>query len=191
MITRLQRAIASPHLLTRAALLFIPPLIMFPISALALPAQTPEGTVRPIRVEYDEKSDTTRVTLNPIILVSRRHEELRLGVFSSHPGKTPTKPKEVALVFISLTAAAANKYESARQLTIIADKERFRFGETQRTTQAEKGLFMESLMTVVPFETFVKVGRAKEVTVKVGITEVKLKPEQVLMLRTAASYMGR
>lgn len=164
---------------------------MFPISARATLAQTPEGQVRAIRVEYDEKSDTTRVTLNPIILVSRRHEELRLGAIASHPGKAPAKPKEVALVFISLTSAAADKYESARQLTITAGAERFKFGQTQRTTQSEKGLFMESLMTIVPFETFEKVAWAKEVTIKLGITEVKLTPDQVLMLRAAASYMGQ
>ncbi|CAN5761538.1 hypothetical protein BH20ACI3_BH20ACI3_25160 [soil metagenome] len=187
----LQGAIAFPHLLTRAALLLIPPLIMCFISALASPGQTPEGQVSPIRVEYDEKSDTRRVTLNPIILVSRRHEELRLGAFSSHQGKVPLTPKEVALVFLSLTTAATNKYESARQLTITADENRFGCGETQRTTQTEKGLFMETLMTVVPFETFVKIAQAKEVKLKLGITEVKLEPEHVLMLRAAASYMGK
>jgi hypothetical protein len=191
MINRLQSATAFPPLLSRAALLFIAALIMCPMSDLAFPRQTPESQASPVRAEYDEKSDTMRVTLNPIILVSRRHEELRLGVFSSHQGKAPAMPKEVALVFISLTASAANKYESARALTIIADGERFRWGETQRTTQTRDGLFMESLMTVVPFETFVKVAGAKEVTVKLGITEVKLKPAQVKMLQAAATYMGQ
>lgn len=189
MINRLHSAIASPRLLTRAALLFVSPLFMFSMSARASLAQTPEGQVSPVRIEYDEKSDTTKVMLNPIILVSKKHEELRLAAFSSHQGKAHAPPKEVALVFISLTAAAANKYESARKLTIIADGERFMCGETQRTTQSEKGLFIESLMSVVPFETFVKVARAKEVTVKLGFTEVKLKPEQVMLLREAASFM--
>ncbi|CAN5792709.1 hypothetical protein BH18ACI4_BH18ACI4_08280 [soil metagenome] len=190
MTVRVQSRIAF-SLLTWAALLFIPPLIIFSMSAPSSQAQTPEGQVSPIKVEYDEKSDTTRVTLNPIILVSRRHEELRLGAFSSHQGKARATPKEVGLVFLSLTTEATNKYESARQLTIIADEERLRCGETRRATQTEKGLFVESLMTVVPFETFVKVARAKEVTVKLGVTEVTLKPEQVLMLRAAASYMGQ
>lgn len=158
--------------------------------SLATSAQTAEGQVRAFRVEYDDKTDTTKITLNPIILVSRRHEELRLGAFSAYQGKARATPKEVALVFISLTSAPSTKYESARQLTIIADAERFRCGQAQRTTQSEKGLFMESLMAVVTFETFVKVARASEVTVKLGITEVKLNPEQVLMLRAAASYMG-
>ena len=158
--------------------------------SLATSAQTSEGQARAFSVEYDEKSDTTKVTLNPIILVSRRHEELRLGAFSAYPGKDRATPKEVALVFISLTSAPSTKYESARQLTIIADGERFKCGQTQRTTQSNKGVFMESLTAVVPFETFVKVARASDVTVKLGITEVKLNPKQVLMLRAAASYMG-
>lgn len=157
--------------------------------SLATSAQTSEGQARAFSVEYDEKSDTTKVTLNPIILVSRRHEELRLGAFSAYPGKARATPKEVALVFISLTSAPSTKYESA-QLTIIAGGERFRCGQTQRTTQSNKGVFMESLTAVVPFETFVKVARASDVTVKLGITEVKLNPKQVLMLRAAASYMG-
>ncbi len=139
-------------------------LVISCIPLAAAPAQDPK--VNPVSIEYDEKSDTTKVTLNPIVLVSRKQEELRLGAVATHRGKVQAKPTEMALVFISLSAAAGNKYESARKLTILADTQRFPCGEAQRSTQSQNGLFVESLMSIVSFETFLKIVRAENVVIE-------------------------
>jgi len=179
-----------PHALYRSArlLIILPALVIASIFVAA--AQTSDNRAKPVIVEYDEKSDTTKVTLNPIILVSRKQEELRLGAVASYRGKAQAQPTEVALVFLSLSAAGDNKYEFARKLTISADTQRFTCGEAQRSTQSQNGLFVESLVSVVSFDTFLKIVRSENVAMKLGITEIKLKSEQLMMLRAAASYMG-
>lgn len=84
-----------------------------------------------VTVEYDERNDITRISLNPMILASRKFEELRLGAVASYKGKVKIQPKEVALIFISLSASDENKYETARKLTVLADGERLALGEAQ------------------------------------------------------------
>jgi hypothetical protein len=165
--------------------------LLFVFISCASAAQTQETQGQSVKVEYDPQKDITQITLNPVILVSRKFEELRLGALTSYKGKVKVEPKEVALIFISLSATDTNKYESTRQLTILADEQRFPLGETQRSKQAQNGLFIESMSAIVPFDVFLRVGRAKDVTVKLGLTTVKLSTQQITLLRAAASYMAQ
>lgn len=142
-----------------------------------------------VKVEYDQDKDLTQISLNPIIIASRKFEELRLGAVSAYPGKVKTRPKEIALIFLSLSATDANKYESARKLTIVADGERIAIGEAQRTKQAQSGLFIESMMVSIPTDLFLRISWSKEVTLKLGFTEIALSPAHITILRAAASYM--
>ena len=142
-----------------------------------------------VTVEYDQRNDITRISLNPMILASRKFEELRLGAVASYKGKVKIQPKEVALIFISLSAADENKYQTARKLTIVADSERLALGETQWSKQAQGRLFLQSMLAVIPSDTFLQITRAKEVTMRLGLTEVKLTTDQITLLRAAASYM--
>jgi hypothetical protein len=143
-----------------------------------------------IKVAYDAPSDTTKVLLNPMIVASRKHQELRLGAFSSSKGKTIIKPKEIALVFVSLSVSAGEGYENARKLTVTADARKYPFGGMQRSVQTINGVAAESLLTVMPYETFLAIAYAKKVSLKIGLTEVELTPEHIKTLRAAASYMA-
>lgn len=157
--------------------------------ASACPRPEQDNKSEVVRVEYDGDKDLTKITLNPMILVSRKFEELRLGAMTSYRGKVKIQPKEVALIFISLTTADANKYEAARRLTATADGQRLTLGEARWSKQAQNGLFVESMLAVIPFDTFLRISRAKELTMKLGFTEVKLSTDHITMLRAAASYM--
>lgn len=75
------------------------------------------------------------VTLNPIILASRKLEELRIGAISGYPGKVKSKPKEVAPIFLSVSKTDENRYDVARKLLVTADERKFDWGETQRTNK--------------------------------------------------------
>jgi hypothetical protein len=151
--------------------------------------QTQQSQGELIKVVYDQQKDVTQVTLNPFILVSRKYEELRLGAVTGYQGKVKTKPKEVALIFMSITTSDVNKYETARKLIASVDGERLVFGPAQRSKQAQNGLFVESLMIALPTDDFLRICRAKAVTLKLGFTEVELSPAQITVLRAAASYM--
>jgi hypothetical protein len=148
-----------------------------------------QQNVQLIKTEYDEKKDFTQLTLNPIILASRKLEELRLGAVTGYPGKVKSKPKDIALVFLSLSKTEENRYESARKLIIVADERRFDWGEMKRSKQGQNGLFMETMTTTVPIDDFLFVTGSKQVKVRVGLTEVDLTTDQLSVLRLLASYI--
>lgn len=150
-------------------------------------AQANKGEL--VKTEYDPKKNVTQITFNPITIASRKLEELRLGAVTGYPGKEKTRPKEIVLVFLALSPTEMNKYESARKLTVIADGERIALGETQRTSQAQGGLYIESLMITIPTDLFVRIVWSKELILKLGFTVVELSPAHITTLRAAASYM--
>jgi hypothetical protein len=161
-------------------------LVAFAASSSAL-GQEVKGDL--LKVEYDAQKDVTQISLNPIILISRKHEELRLGAVTGYPGQVKVAPREVILVFVSLTGADVNKYEAARKLTVIIGEQRLPMGETKRAKATQGGLFIETLTISIPMDLFLRMGRAKEVTLKLGFTEVPLTPQQITILRAAGSYM--
>jgi hypothetical protein len=142
-----------------------------------------------IKTEYDAKKDFTQLTLNPIILASRKFEELRPGAVTGYPGKVKSKPKSIALFFLSLSKTDENRYESARKVIVVADERRFDWGETQRSKQAQNGLFIETMTIAAPIDDFLFVTGAKQVKLKLGLTEVELTTDQMKLLRLLASYI--
>ena len=141
-----------------------------------------------IKLEYNAENDVTQISLNPIIIASRKLEELRLGAVAAYKGKVKTRPDSVGLIFLSLSRSDVNKYESAKRLTIVADGQRYPLGETQRSKQTANGLFIETLTIRIPMDDFVRVFRAKEVSLKLGITEVALSPAQIVIFQAFGSY---
>jgi hypothetical protein len=141
-----------------------------------------------IKTEYNSQKDITQITLNPIVLASRKLEQLQLGAVTGYPGKTKTQPREVALIFLSLSPLDTNKYESARKLSITADGEKVFAGPTQYSKQSQNGLFVESLTALIPFDAFLRLCRSKEASIKLGFTEVALSAKQIMLLQAFASY---
>lgn len=152
---------------------------------------TPSPPGGAVKVEYDEKENRTRITLNPIILVSRRHEELRLGAVASRPGKeAAAPPQEVTLIFLALSKSQPDRYAATHQLTILVDGVRLAQGETQRATQTRGEVFIETMLATLPWEAFRRLANARTATLKLGLTEIKLTPPQITLLRATASYMA-
>jgi len=148
-----------------------------------------QESVQLIKTEYDASKDLTQITLNPIILASKKFEELRLGAVTGYPGKVKSKPKEIALVFLSLSKTDENRYEASRKLSVVADERRFNWGETQRTKQQQNGLFMETMTTLVPIDDFLFIAKAKQLKLRLGLTEVELSAGQMSVLRLLAGYI--
>ncbi len=150
----------------------------------------PQESTQLIKTEYDAKKDITQITLNPIILATRKLEELRLGAVTGYPGKVKSKPKDIALVFLSLSKTDENRYESARKLVVNADERRFDWGEMMRSKQTKDGLFIETMTTVVPVDDFLFLTSARQVKLRVGLTELELTVDQLKVLRLLASYIA-
>jgi hypothetical protein len=157
-----------------------------------LPAQQENSTDARgelVSVEYDARQDITKITLNPFVLISRKQEELRMGAITAYQGKTKQTPKEVAVLFLSLSATDSNKYESARKLTFIIDDERIMLGETSRSRQIQNNIFADTMMVKISTEVFIRLSRAKTASIKLGLTEVALTEKHFNVLRVAVSYM--
>lgn len=142
-----------------------------------------------VRVEYDSNKNLTQVSMNPFILASRKLEELRLGAVAGYPGKIRSKPNEIVLIFLSLSHTDENRYDAARKLTVFADGQRLDWGETQHSKQSQNGLFIETMMARVPMDDFLLVSKARQVKLKLGLTEVELSEPQIKILRVIASYL--
>jgi len=154
-------------------------------------AQTPTPTPsneQLVKVQYDASKDFTQISLNPIVLASRRMEELRLAATSGYPGKTRSKPTEITLILFSLSHTDENRYGATHKLSAVADGHRFDWGETSHGKQATNGVFLEVMMANIPMDDFLAVSRAKSVKIKIGLAEVELSPEQINILRLTASY---
>lgn len=166
-------------------------LFFFTLLAFELPAagNPQESKSELVKIEYDQQKNTTQVSLNPFVIASRKFEELRLGAVAVYPGKVKVRPREIVLQFFSLSPTEMNKYESARKLTVVADGQRLTLGEAQHAKDFHNELFIESMMVSVPTDVFLRICWSKEVTMKLGSTEVELSPENIAILRAAASHM--
>jgi hypothetical protein len=164
-------------------------LMLIILPAVPTTAKSQESSGKLVRVEYDSNKDFTSITLSPFVLASRKFEELRLGAITGFAGKTRVRPKEVALVFVSLSTSDMNKYVSTRKLTVTLDGERLAVGETQHSKQTQNGFFVETMPITIPMDLFLRISQAHEVTMKLGFTEIKFTPEHLQILRIAASYM--
>jgi hypothetical protein len=158
-------------------------------SAASQSPATPSAAGQLIKVEYDSSKDLTQITMNPIVLASRRLEELRVGAIARYPGQKKTRPSEVLLIFFSLSHTDENRYEAARKLMLVADGKRLDLGETQRSKQSQSGVFIETMVARVPIDDFLLVSKSKQVKLKLGLTEIELSPAQINVLKLTASYL--
>jgi hypothetical protein len=160
-------------------------LLLAVVSVAQTPTPTPNEQL--IKVEYDASKNFTQISLNPIVLASRRMEELRLAATSGYPGKTRTKPTEITLILFSLSHTVENRYGA---LTNCCCRRRspLLIGEKQATQNRANGLFIEVMMANVPMDDFLAVSKSKTVKIKIGLAEVELSPEQINILRLTASY---
>ena len=168
---------------------FIAFIVFIAVSQVMPVAMAQEAKQQQVKVEYDAAKDQTLISLNPFVLASRKFEELRLGAITGYPGRVKTKPKEVVLIFLSLSTSDASKYETIRKLTVTADGQKFLLGEASHAKQAQNNLFIETMSASMQMEDFLRICNAKRVTMKLGLTEVELTTEQIATLRMAASYM--
>lgn len=157
---------------------------------LATQSPTPTPTSgQLIKVEYDSGKNVAQVSLNPIVLASRKMEELRLGAVAGYPGRVKSRPTEIILILLSLSRTDDNRYDGACKLTVVADGKRLDWGQTQRTKQTQGGVFIEMMTAKISMDDFLLVSKAKQVKLRLGLTEVELSASQIDVLRLTASYL--
>jgi hypothetical protein len=108
---------------------------------------------------------------------------------AAYPGKVKTRPAEVNLIFLSLSASDMTKYDAARKLSVTLEGQHLALGEARHSKQTQNGLFVETLTLAVPLDVFLRICKSKEVKLKIGFTEIPLSEQHMEILRIAASYL--
>jgi|SRR5205085_8474199 len=108
-------------------------------------------------------------------------------------GQTITKPRCVQLHFASSTRTKGDKYRTDHRLTILTDGKLLLSTDLNVGPTADNGRggLVELLeLPQLSFEQFTELAQAKEVRMRFGATEFKLKKEHLEALRSMLSSIG-
>ena len=167
------------------------------ISAPSLRAQTPE--LKPpekrsfkhgvkIFQDYVALADQTLVKSQNIRVMRDKTGPIQMSAEFTSPGQRIVRPASVLLEFIS--SAKSQRYEPSTILTLVVDGEEISFNTTNRVLFIYRGGFVETMVTPLPYNTFLRVANSRAVHVKLGPTEFTLDEKAMEVLRDVASRTG-
>ena len=146
------------------------------------------------RVSYDKFDDATVVIVGLFFLDYAKlnpDNNFQMGAgFGYHGSGVPHDVNQFQLIFV-----ANGDYDWSflddRTLKLIVDGERLSLGEADRTGKVGhnwlgKLNLRESMIVNVPAEVFLKLGQAKNVEMRLGRKEIKLKDEHLQAFRNLA-----
>ncbi|MGH9840490.1 MAG: hypothetical protein ACREEM_17060 [Blastocatellia bacterium] len=150
-----------------------------------------ETTESLIEKKYDRFKDETTIKLKPqkIREIAKPREELSLSAEATHKGERLVRPKEVYLIFDSVSENYL--YHNKAEVVFIVDGKRIEAGEAYLmkafpTTDLEK----VSLKLTVPFDRFSEVANGKSVELRLRKTEVALTGTTLAAIRAFASVIA-
>jgi hypothetical protein len=174
-------------------------LVLLTIStALAQTNLPPKGKYKhdkKIEASYDKFKDETTISLKSLRPLPIIHPvTLYIVPTFRFPGKTVSLPDHVSLWFYSTSKDW--QFLDYRQLLVVADGERFDFGETARVqSNVDANRYTrhvnvsETLGVMIPLNSFLKIINSKSVEIRLGQIEFKLAPDHLEALRDFASRM--
>ena len=138
-----------------------------------------------VQVVYNARTDKTIVQTQFLqVQGDWRHGILMQASFDS-PGKIVVKPSQVTLTFSS--AADTRVYADNRQLKIsfdgeqtLSDVARYERGHTNGA------VYLITVKQDIPYDLFLRIGRAKRVKIQIGPTEFELRNSDLSALRDVA-----
>ncbi len=164
------------------------------IFTVLVPAQQP--SLKPtykhdgkIEVKFDESKNQTTVSLDEMKIYENDVESLSMLVSGSYAGKTPSaSPSE--LLFILYASSKQRRYQTEPQLTVTADGEVVRTRQMKNYGAQTKGdQVIEPLLTMMPYEILLKMAKAENVVLKIGLKEYALTGNNLEALRDFATRM--
>jgi hypothetical protein len=145
-----------------------------------------------IITKYDKKKDQTKVELQwmPVrVLMDRRDHVLRLSVYYLFPGKTPSKPEQVAVIFTS-RSQGAGKFQDKNEFSAEIDGGHVAFGTTELLeSRRMSSYYQEVLGMFVPFDKFFDLvdNNKESLSMRVGNVKFELDRAEMEALRDLAS----
>jgi hypothetical protein len=141
-----------------------------------------------IEKKYDRFKDETTVKLKPqkIREIAKPREELSLSVEATHKGERAAQPKEVVLVFDSVSENYIYHRES--EVAFIIDGKRMNAGTAlQMGGFPTPNLERATLKLTLPFDKFSEIAKSKSVELRLGKTEMTLTESALAAMRAFAS----
>lgn len=136
-------------------------------------AETEAETEAEISDKYDRFRDIT-VIQTPRMLVRGNKRSIRTHAEYSFTGKKQIKPEKVSLYFHA-SAARPLFREDELELNFLVDQKRVALGEMRLADEEKtKTTVRQTVVIIVPFETFVQIANAKKVEFQIGTNEFKL-----------------
>jgi len=141
-----------------------------------------------IESNYDRFEDETHVRLESKRVLGGFMEDVKMGASFFYKGQKLSTPEYFIFLFVSDTKGWRFLSETQRELIALADGERLPLGTLDRDSKVRSGGWVSEIMVKeVPYETFLKIATAKEVEMKLGKYEFKLKEEHLEALRDLVS----
>ena len=146
-----------------------------------------------IVTQYDKAKDETKVELKRMTvrtIMEPRAHTLHLTVYYTYPGKTPSKPKEVVVGFVSASNNRDRKFQDNRNLTAELDGKAVKFGPFELIeSRMMPTYFKEVLGLYVPFDDFFHIvdNNRETLTMSLGNVRFELTRENMNALRDLAS----
>lgn len=143
---------------------------------------TPTRIVGNAKVYYIEIVNQTMVE-TALQVIGSQSNGLTMKLSFHVQGKKVVTPNLISLEFISISNEM--KYTDDRNLTMWLDDVGISFGELVLTTsqQASADLGVQYMLQSIPYDKFLRLLDAKEVKVRLGPTEFKLKSKHLEALR--------
>ncbi|MCI0554515.1 MAG: hypothetical protein L0287_26500 [Anaerolineae bacterium] len=147
-----------------------------------------DSTGQLIERKFDRFKDETTVKLKPqkIREIAKPREELNLSVEATYKGERAVQPKEVVLVFDSVSENYIYHRES--EVAFIIDGKRMNAGTAlQMGGFPAPNLERTTLKLTVPFDKFSEITKGKSVELRLGKTEMTLTESALAAMRAFAS----
>ena len=146
-----------------------------------------------IGMMYDKFKDESTVIVGPYFLTSGMEYALTNSQFQMMAAFTFTGQKlEKPVDHVTLAFLSSSKewtFLQDQDLYVLVDGERLSLGKAERDSDIKLGGVKEYLGVSLPYDTFLKIANGKNVEMKLGPKEFKLKDEHLEGFRDLASRM--
>lgn len=168
------------------------------VCATALVAQDPKKKRKfdhaaDIVTEYNKDRNETKVELKQINVTFaklRSEHQLNLTAYFIYPGKTPSKPTELVLGFISASYDRERKFQDFREFKASIDGKQESLGTFELIdSRFSAKVFKEVLGIFLPWDVFVRLTENKKDTMEMSIGNVRFQLDKIHLeaLRDLAS----
>ena len=132
-----------------------------------------EETTAEITDKYDRFKDVTIVRTSRMLLRGGRRS-IRTFAEYSFAGKNTSKPEKLSLYFYASSARAVFQVDDL-ELNFLVDDERVALGAMRLVDEEKtKSTIRQTIVVVVPFDTFARIANGKKVELQIGTLEYKL-----------------